>query len=475
MWPFKPKNLTLADYQGWPETFGLRATGSGAVVTPESAMKQSAVYACVRVLSETVASLPIQVYETRGDTRQAVDHPLNNLLGGVCNGEQTGFVLREFMMSCLNLRGNAYAQKVYTNGGRLAAINPLNARYMNVDRDGSGRLMFDYQETGNARVFTVDEIWRVAGLSGDGVLGLSPITLARETIGLAVATEGHGASTLKNGVNPSITLEMDGRLSDEAFKRLQEQIDQNKAGFGNAGKPFIAEEGMKAKAIGMTNVDAQFLESRKFQAEEIARWYRVPPHMVGILDKATFSNIEQQSIDFVQNTIRPWLVRIEASAQRDLFSNSERGRYHLSHSVEGLLRGDTAARYQAYGSAIDKGWMNRNEVRRLERLQPVDGLSEHVLPVNVETITEREERFARNVSNMLADQEINALRAEIKKGEGYEGRMADFYARFAGKLEDNGVSKEDAEGYAFNRIEQIKNKQTDKIERTALHDLAGII
>ena len=205
---------------------------------------------------------------------------------------------------------------------------------MNVDRDSAGRLVFDYQETNNNKVYSGDEIWRIAALGSNGVTGLSPIQQARESIGTAMAVEGHGASVFKNGVNPSIVLSSDGVLSDVAFDRLREQLETNSAGFGNAGKPFLAEGGMKPYTVSMTNQDAQFIESRKFQAEDIARWYRVPPHMIGLLDRATFSNIEQQSIDFVVNTIRPWLVRIEATMMRDLLSPQEQGRYFLSHTVE---------------------------------------------------------------------------------------------------------------------------------------------
>ncbi len=474
---FYENNLTLKDGEAFTDRFSFGAkTSSGATVNDQTALMQSAVYACNRVLSETVASLPLKVYERDGKSRKEVNHPLNRLLGISPNGEQTGMELREFMMLCLGLRGNAYAQKLYSGRGQIGEINPLNAAYMKVDRDKSGKLIFDYQETGNARVFTVDEIWRVAGLGSNGVTGLSPIALARESIGTSIAVEGHGASTFKNGVNPSIILHTDGTLSDAAFKRLKEQVDGGHAGYGNASKPFIAEDGLKPFTVSMTNADSQFIESRKFQAEDIARWYRVPPHMIGLLDKATFSNIEQQSIDFVQNTIRPWLVRIESTMMRDLLTPQEQQRLFLSHTVDALLRGDTKTRYEAYGSGIDKGWISRNEVRLLENREPVDGLDEYVLPVNIETISEREQRFESNLSAMLSDQEINALRQERNKGgDDFDDRIVNFYTRFKSKLTDCGVDEDAAQEYVLNRCTQIENGQIDNIERRAQTQIAGIL
>jgi len=471
------KNLTLKDGDNFNRSFNYSSkTQSGAMVSDASALTQSAVYACVRVLSETVASLPLRVYEVDGETRKGVDHPLNRLLGVTPNGEQTAFELREFQMTCLGLRGNAYAQKLYSNRGVIGEINPLNSAYMNVDRDSAGRLVFDYQETNNNKVYSVDEIWRIAALGSNGVTGLSPIQQARESIGTAMAVEGHGASVFKNGVNPSIVLSSDGVLSDVAFDRLREQLETNSAGFGNAGKPFLAEGGMKPYTVSMTNQDAQFIESRKFQAEDIARWYRVPPHMIGLLDRATFSNIEQQSIDFVVNTIRPWLVRIEATMMRDLLSPQEQGRYFLSHTVEGLLRGDTKTRYEAYGSGIDKGWLTRNEARLLENRQPIYGLDEPVLPVNVQTVSEREQNLQNSLAEVLGDQESNALRQERNKGgDDFGDRMVSFYSKFKDRLVNYGASTEDATKYVLTRAEQVESGQFDKIERSAQLKIAEIL
>jgi hypothetical protein len=226
----------------------------------------------------------------------------------------------------------------------------------------------------------------------------------------------------------------------------------------------------------MSNADAQFIEARKFQAEDVARWYRVPPHMIGLLDGATFSNIEQQSLDFVINTLRPWLVRIESTMMRDLLTRSEQERLFLSHSVEGLLRGDIATRFEAYGKGIDKGFLTRNEVRLLENKQPADGLDEFVLPVNIETISEREQRFENTVSAMLGTQEINAIKQERNKaGDDFDERIVNFYTRFTSKLIEAGATPEAAQAYTVKRCEQVENDQVSQIERNAQKEIGEIL
>ena len=476
-WKTEAQNLTLKD-SDLSESLNIGGKAqSGAFVNDASALAQSAVYACNRVLAETVASLPLKVYRTTDKGREEVEHPLNSLLTASCNGEQTGFELREFQMMCLGLRGNAFAQKVYNNRGQIAQINPLNANYMDVYRNKGGQLAYRYTEPKNENEFTSSDIWRISGFGSNGVLGLSPITLFRESIGASIALEGHSSSAFKNGITPSVVLSHPGSLTDESHKRLKDQLDSGHAGFANAGKPFLTEGGMSVNVVGMTHQDAQFIESRKFQAEDIARIYRIPPHMIGILDKATFSNIEQQSIDFVVNTIRPWLVRIEATMSRDLLTQSERDQgLYLSHTVEGLLRGDTTARNAAYAVGVDKGWITRNEVRRKENMNPIDGLDDPVLPVNIETLKEREKRFSDALVNMLAEQEINALRGERNKGGDDLGeRVTDFYARFANKIINLGVPKDAAHKYTIDHISLFDQGKYDQIERSTQKELAEIL
>jgi hypothetical protein len=235
---------------------------------------------------------------------------------------------------------------------------------------------------------------------------------------------------------------------------------------------------MTWKQVGLNADDAQFLESRKFQIAEIARWYRVPLHMLNELDKATFSNIEHQSIEFVMHTIRPWLVRIEQTANRDLLTADEKRRYYIQHTVEGLLRGDTKARYEAYGSAIDKGWMNRNEVRKLENLNAVEGLDEFLIPLNMS-----EQGLAKNLAGVLAKAEIKALTLEAEKQSpgDFMDWLPKFYARHTDRLVNElMVTPAAAQGYAADRIDRIQSESSARdaiiaISLTAQTDIEALL
>lgn len=456
---FRPKAASLTEPEWWKAMGATRmATGSGVAVTAETAMNVSAVYAAVRILSETIASLPLKIYESKNGTRDIANHPLNHLLGASPNGEQTAMELREFQMTCLGLRGNAYSQVIRNNAGTVVEINPLNAAFMRVDRSASGDLVFDYSETGNSRVYTAREIWRIAGLSLNGVLGVSPIAMAKESIGTSIATESHASRIFSNGATTSMVLEFDKTLTADQIQNLRTQFADNYSGHKNAHKPMILESGMKASNIGMTADDSQFLESRKFQIAEIARWYRVPLHMLAEMDSATFSNIEHQSIDFVVHTIRPWLVRIEQSIARDLLTVNERSRLHASHTVEGLLRGDTATRYEAYGKAIKDGWQTRNGVRLLENLNPAPGLDEFILPLNMSTVSEREKQMSAAAAKMLANREVAALNVEAKRltVAEFAAWLPDFYNRQAVVIADALAIDEDlARTYTTARLAHI--------------------
>jgi HK97 family phage portal protein len=407
--PKEPEaSTTLQEPEFFRQASLLGEAGSSINVDPNTALSISTVYACVRVIAETVASLPVHVYQRRNGTRIRVEtHPLEALLGVSANGEQTAMEMREFMMTSLGLRGNAYCHISRSNRGGVASISPLKPGYMRVSRGNNQRLLFNYEEPNNEGVYGENQIWRVAGLSSDGVTGLSPIALARETLGLSVAMERSANRMFSNGSQTSMTLEFDHTLTEDQIENLRSQWAENYAGWKNAHKPLILESGMKASPIGMNSTDAQFLEQRKAQVTDICRWYRVPPHMVGDLDRATFSNIEHQSIEFVTHTIRPWLVRLEQSMARDLLSESERrSGLYVQHTVEGLLRGDTKSRYDSYATAITNGWMSRNEVRKLENMNPEQGLDDFIVPLNMTN--------ARDTQD-LADAENRALVKESKR------------------------------------------------------------
>lgn len=427
-------NATLKEPEWWKQAGIVQPTGSGQTVTVDSSMRVSAVYGCVRIISEGIAALPLKIYEKTGDGRKIADHPLNNVFL-LPNGIQTGFEMREFLSASLLLRGNQYSQIARSNRGGVGEIIPLYPQHMNVDKDSAGRLVFDYQETGSNRVFTQSEIWRTAGLSSNGVTGLSPIGLARESIGLAMALEEHGATLFKNGTQTDKVFEIPTTLTDAAYDRLKEEIAKHQ-GSGNAHKPMILEGGLTTKNIGMNNEDSQFIESRKTQVADIARYFRVPLHMLNELDKATFSNIEHQSIEFVRDTLTPWLVRLEASIYRDLLTPGERERYFAKHSVNALLRGDIKSRFESYNLGINSGWLSPNEAREWEDLNRVEGLDDYRSPLNMATNEEREAQInnmQKSVINELVEREVKALKQDKKKEPTH---FVDFYKRHLTKAAD---------------------------------------
>ena len=371
----KPQDRTAGS--GYAFYFG--GTTSGKAVTERSAMQMTAVYSCVRILAEAVAGLPLHLYRYKedGGKEKALDHPLYLLLHDEPNPETSSFVFRETLMTHLLLWGNAYAQIIRNGKGEVIALYPLMPNRMVVDRDIHGQLYYQYtrstEEAPTMKGVTVNlppsDVLHIPGLGFDGLVGYSPIAMAKNAIGMAIACEEYGAKFFANGAAPGGVLEHPGTIKDP--QRVRESWQSTFGGSGNSNKIAVLEEGMKYTPIGISPEQAQFLETRKFQINEIARIFRVPPHMVGDLEKSSFSNIEQQSLEFVKYTLEPWLVRWEQSIQRTLFSPEEKKRYFAKFNVEGLLRGDYASRMSGYATARQNGWMSANDIRELENLDRI--------------------------------------------------------------------------------------------------------
>lgn len=364
--------------------FYMGGSASGKVVTERSAMQMTAVYACVRILSEAVAGLPLHFYRYKddGSKEKAIDSHLYHLLHDEPNPEMSSFVFRETLMTHLLLWGNAYAQIIRNGKGEVMALYPLMPNKMQVDRDDSGKLYYSYTRTdgeaGTDKSGTVilspRDVLHIPGLGFDGLVGYSPIAMAKNAIGLAIATEEFGSKFFANGAAPSGVLEHPGTIKDPT--RVREAWQSQFGGSGNSGKVAVLEEGMKYTPISISPEQAQFLETRKFQINEIARIFRVPPHMVGDLEKSSFSNIEQQSLEFVKYTLDPWVIRWEQSLSRSLLSDEEKKRCFFKFNLEGLLRGDYQSRMNGYAIARQNGWMSANDIRELEdldRLSPEQG------------------------------------------------------------------------------------------------------
>ncbi len=348
-------------------------SNSGVQVDELRALQTSAVYACVKILAETVASLPLHLFKKGkgGKSEMAEQHPLFSCLYEMPNDEMTSFEFREMMMTSLLLWGNAYARKIRKNG-HVTELWYLKPQLMTVERDTqTGRIKYTYSDdiTNQTYEYKPDQIFHVKGLSLDGVTGLSPISQAREAVGLSLATEEYGAKFFGNGARPGGVLEHPGILKDP--EKLRESWNKVYQGTRNSHKVAVLEEGMKYHTIGIAPEDAQFLETRKYQVNEICRIFRVPPHLVGDLERATFSNIEHQSIEFVQHTIRPWLVRWEQAISRSLLDEKERLLYFSRFNVDGLMRGDYKSRMEGYAIGRQNGWLSANDIRHLEDLPPI--------------------------------------------------------------------------------------------------------
>ena len=358
----KPKNRVGG---GWSFLFG--GTTSGKAVNERTAMQTSAVYACVRILAESVAGLPLHVYErtANGSKSTKPSHPLYRLLHDEPNREMTSFVFRETLMSHLLLWGNAYAQIIRDGRGFPIALYPLLPDRMAVDRNESGELVYTYQSDKGQVKLRRENVLHIPGLGFDGLIGYSPIAMAKNAVGLALATEDYGATFFANGANPGGVLEHPGVIKPEQADRLRESW-QSQFGGANAHKVAVLEEGLKFHQMSIPPEQAQFLETRKFQINEIARIFRVPPHMVGDLEKSSFSNIEQQSLEFVKYTLDPWVVRWEQSLQQVLILPSEKATIFIKFNLDGLLRGDYQSRMQGYSTGIQNGFMSVNDVRGLE-------------------------------------------------------------------------------------------------------------
>jgi HK97 family phage portal protein len=360
-------------------------TASGAHVNVDSAMRVAAVYACVRVISETIGSLPLHVYQRRNTGGKTIyrEHPLYKLLHSQPNSWQTSFEFREMMQAHFELRGNAYAYKSMDQRGNVLELLPLHPDRVEVKqlRDMSLEYHVQLGEGAERVVLRQDQVFHLRGLSSNGYTGRSTLADAREIIGVAIATQEFAGRFYKNDATPSVVLQHPGKLSKEVADRIRDSWNTAFAGSGNARKTAVLEEGMQIERLTLSAEDAQFLETRKFQRSEIAGLFRVPAHLIGDLERATFSNIEAQQIDFVMHCIRPRLVRWEQALMRDLFVKPEL--YFPEHNVEGLLRGDAKSRFDAYAIGRNWGWLSVNEIRERENLNPIPEGDVYLQPLNM--------------------------------------------------------------------------------------------
>lgn len=358
----------------------------GKRVSPQLAMQLTSVFSCVRVLAESVGMLPCSLYEQldRGANR-ATKEKLHQLLSVKPNGYMTPQEFWELLIACLCLRGNFYAYKVMVLG-EVAELLPLDPGSVVAKLNSQWEPV--YQVTfpdGSSEELSQKEIWHVRIFTIDGLNGLSPIAYARQAIGLGMATEEHGSRLFSNGAVTSGVLQTEQQLSDAAFERMRDSFEDKYQGLTNAHKPMLLEMGLKWQQISMSSEDAQFLETRKFQLEEICRIFRVPLHMVQNTDRATFNNIENLGIGFINYSLVPYLIRIEQRINVGLVSTAKQGRFYAKFNTGALLRGDMKSRFEAYATGINWGIYSPNECREFEELNPRSGGDIYLTPMNMTT------------------------------------------------------------------------------------------
>lgn len=371
----KPENQTVSP--GLEFLFG-RST-AGKPVNEQTAMQTSAVYSCVRILAEALASLPLHIYEYKGGGKELKsDHPLYYILHDAPNDEMTSFVFRETMMFHLLIYGNCYAQIIRNGHGQVLGLYPLMPAKVDVDRADNGEIYYTYHryddsDPNNKKYGDIllrkEDVLHIPGLAFNGLTGMSPIAVAKNAVEMSLACEEYGASFFANGATPGGVLEHPGVLKDPG--KVRDSWHSTYGGSNNAGKVAVLEEGMKYQQIGIPPEEAQFLETRKFQLAEIARLYRIPLHMIGDLDRSTNSNIEQQSLEFVKFTLEPWVIRWEQGLMQALLLPEEKKQYFIKFNVDGLLRGDYASRMNGYAVGRQNGWLSANDIRELEDLNPI--------------------------------------------------------------------------------------------------------
>lgn len=423
-------------------------TASGVRVDPESALRAAAVFACVRILAETLGSLSLHVYRRLpdGGKERFPAHPLYQLLHNAPNEEMTSVEWRECQMGAKALRGNGYSRIEFRGDGRPGAIWPLHPDRTRVLRDlRTKQLRYEYSdENGRMIPYRQGEIIHERSFGGNGIIGYSPIRQAAEAVGISLAAEEHGARFFSNGASMGGIIEHPGELKDEAFEKLRSSFAANAGGVINAHKPFILEEGMKWHDVPLNHEQAQFLETRKFQVTEIARIFRVPPHMIADLEKATFSNIEHQAIEFVTHTMLPWVVRAEQRFNQTLFLPSEQTELFCEFSLETLLRGDIKSRFEAYQIMRRNGALSANEWRAKENQNPIPGGDTYIIEANMIPLDMLGQNIARPTTEQkrLAEaflpcvlagaqralrKEIKALRALAKRADA-PAAIVQFYA-----------------------------------------------
>jgi HK97 family phage portal protein len=374
-------SVSLTDSAAMMELLGVQPSAAGVHVSPDSAMRFGAVYTCVNIIGQTIGTLPLQVYRrTEKGKALAPTHPTYRILHASPNAQLTAAVYLELIIAHLLLWGNHYSWIRWTQAGRLFDLQPLMPWQVTPRKNSDGTVRYEVVSAAGMQVLSPDEVLHIPALGWDGLRGLSPISMLRNAIGLGMAAEDFGARFFANDARPGVIVESVAGPGNGRAEQIKSEM-QDKFSGPNRWKVMVLGPGLKLHPVTMPMDDAQFLETRKFQKTEIFGIYRVPPHLAGDLDKATFSNIEQQDIGFAKHCIRPLCVRIEMELTRKLYGMG--AEFFAEFNLDGLLRGDFKSRMEGYQIAAGGPFVTRNEVRELENWQPMAGGERLLMPVNM--------------------------------------------------------------------------------------------
>lgn len=438
---FEKRSVTVVGeelWRSWKATMPL----SGVNVTPETAMTFSAVFAAHKILAESTAMLPLFLLKrTKSGKEPATEKRLYHVLHDVANEEMDAYLLRETMTAHLAGWGRAHAKIDYNANGEITALWPIPPRRVVVKRNAAMQLVHEVSlPDGGTKTYRADEMLYLRGMSPDGVNVYTPIQLQRQGIGLALAAEAFGASLFGNGATPKGVLTHPGTLSDKAYERLKENWNNEHQGISNANKVALLEEGTKWEDTSIPPDDAQFLQTRAFQVEEIARWYRIPNMMLNMSGaNSTYASVEAYGLQFVIYTLYPWLVRWEKAISMQLLLERERSKYFAEHLMTAILRGDTAARYQAYATGRQWGWLSVNDIRALENMNAIDNGDIYLSPSNMQNVADPNqvqrtflpvltEAVGRVVRREANDIRAGVQKVLVKRGvEDFSDWMAEFY------------------------------------------------
>jgi HK97 family phage portal protein len=436
-WKFwKREALTSDSNEGWHGWINNGYTSAGQPITNSTALQISTVYDCVRVISEDLAKLPLQVFQatSENDKERRRDHPLQRVISWWPNPEMTAISFWNSIVSHSVGWGNGYAEKVRDRNGDIIQLWLITPDRVTIKRRENGTLYYEIrEEDGSVTELSKENMFHVPGFGYDGVQGYNVVEIARESLGLAAGAEQFGAKFFGNGAKTSLALRFPEKLSEIAYKNLQRSAEQQIAG-QNQHKVLLVEEGGEVQTLSLSQKDSQYLETRQFSVIEICRWFRMPPHKVADLTRSTFSNIEEQNIDYVTDTLGSWFTRFEQAVHNQLFTEEDQqDGYYVKYNDNALLRGDTEGRFNAYSKGINDGWLTRNEVRQLEDLNPLEGLDEPLVSQNTRPASaepELQEAVVEDIAQRIATAEERGLSARVDKANEDRGRFDEWVHGF---------------------------------------------